>query len=217
MSVDLYGDYTAEVLSLPQQWREQMWLANGETGISSKTIYAVLTGTDEDTVFNTSPSWWRHDVPHDPSDFRRCYLLLRFIPEWKPRLHEVAERFPKWKPIELSLALVKIAEAPRPALPRRGFSYPKPWAAHTNHAERKDMNFGQALEALKVGKRVARTGWNGKSMWLRLVHSEGGVPDGHARGRLGNRRMTKWERRLTWVWGAFFLWTIWMVCRGAAA
>lgn len=98
MSVDLYGDYTAEVLSLPQQWREQMWLANGETGISSKTIYAVLTGTDEDTVFNTSPSWWRHDVPHDPSDFRRCYLLLRFIPEWKPRLHEVAERFPKWKP-----------------------------------------------------------------------------------------------------------------------
>ena len=26
-----------------------------------------------------------------------------------------------------------------------------------------------------------------------------------------------WERRLTWVWVAFFLWTIWMVCRGAAA
>lgn len=32
------------------------------------------------------------------SDFRRCYLLLKFIPEWKQRLHEVAERFPKWKP-----------------------------------------------------------------------------------------------------------------------
>jgi len=28
--------------------------------------------------------------------------------------------------------------------------------------------------------------------------------------------MTKWERRLTWVWGAFFVWLIWMVCRGAA-
>lgn len=98
MSVDLYGDYTAEVLSLPQQWREQMWLANGETGISSKTIHAVLTGTVDNTVFNTSPSWFRYDVPHDPSDFRRCYLLLKFIPEWKQRLHEVAERFPKWKP-----------------------------------------------------------------------------------------------------------------------
>lgn len=73
MSVDLYGYYTAEVLSLPQQWREQMWLANGETGISSKTIHAVLTGMVDNTVFNTSPSWFRYDVPHDPSDFRRCY------------------------------------------------------------------------------------------------------------------------------------------------
>ena len=88
----------AEVLSLPQQWREQMWLANGETGISSKTIHAVLTGMVDNAVFNTSPSWFRYDVPHDPSDFRRCYLLLKFIPEWKQRLHEVAERFPKWKP-----------------------------------------------------------------------------------------------------------------------
>ena len=75
-----------------------MWLANGETGISSKTIHAVLTGMVDNTVFNTSPSWFRYDTPHDPSDFRRCYLLLKFIPEWKQRLHEVAERFPEWKP-----------------------------------------------------------------------------------------------------------------------
>jgi len=31
------------------------------------------------------------------------------------------------------------------------------------------MNFGHALEALKNGEKVARTGWNGKGMWLRLV------------------------------------------------
>lgn len=30
------------------------------------------------------------------------------------------------------------------------------------------MNFGQAIEALKGGGRVQRTGWNGKSMWLAL-------------------------------------------------
>jgi len=30
------------------------------------------------------------------------------------------------------------------------------------------MNFGQALEALKEGKKVAREGWNGKNMWLAL-------------------------------------------------
>lgn len=31
------------------------------------------------------------------------------------------------------------------------------------------MDFGKALEALKQGKKVARSGWNGKGMWLILV------------------------------------------------
>lgn len=31
------------------------------------------------------------------------------------------------------------------------------------------MTFGQAIEALKAGHRVARRGWNGKGMWLVLV------------------------------------------------
>jgi hypothetical protein len=30
------------------------------------------------------------------------------------------------------------------------------------------MYFGQAIETLKEGKRVARKGWNGKNMWLVL-------------------------------------------------
>ena len=30
------------------------------------------------------------------------------------------------------------------------------------------MNFGQAIEALKEGKKVAREGWNGKNMHLEL-------------------------------------------------
>lgn len=29
--------------------------------------------------------------------------------------------------------------------------------------------FGLAIEALKMGKKVARAGWNGNGMWLRLV------------------------------------------------
>ena len=28
---------------------------------------------------------------------------------------------------------------------------------------------GLAIEALKQGKKVARTGWNGKGMWLKLI------------------------------------------------
>ena len=31
------------------------------------------------------------------------------------------------------------------------------------------MNFGQAVEALKIGSKVAREGWNGKGMFLFLV------------------------------------------------
>lgn len=31
------------------------------------------------------------------------------------------------------------------------------------------MSFGLAIEALKLGKRVTREGWNGKDMWLALT------------------------------------------------
>lgn len=31
------------------------------------------------------------------------------------------------------------------------------------------MNFGEALSSLKEGERVARSGWNGKGMFLFLV------------------------------------------------
>jgi hypothetical protein len=30
------------------------------------------------------------------------------------------------------------------------------------------MDFSQALTALKLGARIARSGWNGKGMWLGL-------------------------------------------------
>ncbi|KJD38049.1 DUF2829 domain-containing protein [Paenibacillus polymyxa] len=33
------------------------------------------------------------------------------------------------------------------------------------------FNFGQAIEALKAGKKVARAGWNGKGMWVVLMPS----------------------------------------------
>lgn len=39
------------------------------------------------------------------------------------------------------------------------------------------LNFGQALEHLKAGGKVARVGWNGKGMWLALQR---GYPDGVA-------------------------------------
>ena len=38
------------------------------------------------------------------------------------------------------------------------------------------MNFGKAIEALKDGKAVRRTGWNGKGLALELQ-----VPDEHSK------------------------------------
>jgi hypothetical protein len=32
-----------------------------------------------------------------------------------------------------------------------------------------NMNFGQAIEALKMGRRVTRSGWNGRGMWLAMT------------------------------------------------
>lgn len=40
------------------------------------------------------------------------------------------------------------------------------------------MNFGQAIEVLKQGGAVARAGWNGKGMWVKLQ-----VPDEHSKMR----------------------------------
>lgn len=37
------------------------------------------------------------------------------------------------------------------------------------YRESGNMTFGLAIEALKRGHKIARTGWNGKGMWLMLV------------------------------------------------
>lgn len=31
------------------------------------------------------------------------------------------------------------------------------------------MDFGDAIRAMKAGKKVARAGWNGKGMWVALI------------------------------------------------
>lgn len=41
--------------------------------------------------------------------------------------------------------------------------------------EKESMSFGQAIEAMKAGKKVARGGWNGKGMFLYYV-PEGRYP-----------------------------------------
>ncbi len=44
------------------------------------------------------------------------------------------------------------------------------------------MTFGWAIEQLKAGHRVARSGWNGKGMWLCLMPAVT-IPEGMVNGR----------------------------------
>jgi len=67
------------------------WLLGGDTGMSSKTICAVMAGV------KTPP--YCGDVPGDPDDFGRCYRLLKLIPTWRARMQEVADRYKEWGPL----------------------------------------------------------------------------------------------------------------------
>lgn len=65
------------------------WLASGERGISSNTIFTHLTGVD-------ALRDWGMDHPHDPADFRRCRLLVAQVPELRPLLPRMADVSPVW-------------------------------------------------------------------------------------------------------------------------
>jgi hypothetical protein len=46
----------------------------------------------------------------------------------------------------------------------------------TSYRESTGLTFGDAVEALKVGKKVAREGWNGKGMFLYYVPANAYLP-----------------------------------------
>lgn len=70
------------------------WLHNGERGLSSEYVAHHMSGVE------VPPSY-----PHDYDDLRRVILLLDRIPEWVPRMHELADTkgwegiAPKWAEI----------------------------------------------------------------------------------------------------------------------
>jgi len=66
------------------------WAAGRDTGTSSFTIFAAITG-------QPSPHG-RFDVPHDPQDFGRCYRLLKLFPQWRHGLFQTVAKCAAWKP-----------------------------------------------------------------------------------------------------------------------
>lgn len=74
------------------------WAASWDTGISSATIWSVMTGRPSPVggilAFGSAPS--------DPADFGRCYRLLKAFPEWRARIHEVGLEYIEWSGLVLA-------------------------------------------------------------------------------------------------------------------
>lgn len=71
-------------MSLPLESRAGWWLVNGETGLSSK----AMVGTFLDFLTPISTNHY----PHDPDDFKRCYKLLKVIPDYSKMLERNSEQ-----------------------------------------------------------------------------------------------------------------------------
>lgn len=67
------------------------WLLRGERGVSSEAIASHMTGIPFGGRSMSPPS--------DPSDLRRCRLLLERVPEFAPRVNEMATVGKGWAAI----------------------------------------------------------------------------------------------------------------------
>jgi hypothetical protein len=73
-------------MEVKKEWLE--WLAGGDTGTSSETMFSAITGI---------PTRYR-DVPGDIADVGRCVRMLRKLPELRSQLHKVIEAHREWTP-----------------------------------------------------------------------------------------------------------------------
>lgn len=65
-------------------YRALFWALSSDTGISSEALAAHMTGVRSNTQWGMQP-------PSDAADRGRCIRLLELIPEWIPRLKEMAQ------------------------------------------------------------------------------------------------------------------------------
>lgn len=102
------------------------WLVRGEHGLSSRAIFDYLLFGEQGPY--PGRLWQHWDHPLDLADFRRCELLLRQVPELRPRLPEMAVLSPVWARLVAAWdPIVRVAEEERPTMfaPRPGHG---PWA-----------------------------------------------------------------------------------------
>lgn len=63
------------------------WMANGHTGISSTAM--AFCSVDVEPP--------RKATPRDPSDFIRCLMLVRKVPEVREHFSKIAQMSPEWR------------------------------------------------------------------------------------------------------------------------
>lgn len=68
--------------------RANSWIVGSRCGMSSKAIWAHMMDAGRPR------EGWSH--PWDPDDLSRCLLLLKAVPEWAPRMPEMARRSKAW-------------------------------------------------------------------------------------------------------------------------
>ena len=85
----------AQTLLSAEETLANAWIDSDDTGISSETIWSVMTGRK----FFPGRLGWRGATPSDADDFGRCYRLIEKIPMWRKRLPEVAKVYPRWATI----------------------------------------------------------------------------------------------------------------------
>lgn len=66
----------------------EQWAKSWDTGMSSMTIYNFMTRGRIGVL--------RVEIPHDPSDFGRCYRLLKVAPRWRAMMPEMGRALPEW-------------------------------------------------------------------------------------------------------------------------
>jgi hypothetical protein len=97
-NVKAYHEWQTEINEdLDARYKDsaQRWWHGLDVGMSAATIFSVLVADDSLKV--KAGQFAREAVPHDADDFGRCVRLIQRMPEWKPRLQEVADKYPNTK------------------------------------------------------------------------------------------------------------------------
>lgn len=74
--------------------RMRWWMEHGERGSSSLFLFATIGRIYDRSIADHVKHNSQH--PCDPDDFRRCYLLLKALPEWKSQLYRAKRGSVHW-------------------------------------------------------------------------------------------------------------------------